>query len=334
MSSDRPDWEYRDGPTVGADLPITGEVRPEERPGVPARQQEEQGRRPRRGTEERTVESADPHLSPDANARLTEELRDVVRTERVRVPAERPRPSQGEELPDEGVFAYVSTHKPLVFGTLAAVLTVAAVVALATNIWWFLPLAAGVHALGTMTVWMTVVKMTTVPEHASPELAATLEEEGVDNPDERLSELVEEFSEPQHRDVAEVASPGANERTVPAGEDPSAAAAEQSSSLTPTSGVSQPTRGGGAPDALIWSVALALLILSIVLPAVTGGGAMWYLTAVMVPLVIGWMVLQREIAARGGRAQLRGRGPLTATVLLTVVAVAAFCAVVALAFAK
>jgi hypothetical protein len=340
MSNQRQEWEYATGRQVGDDLPITSEPRPEERPGVPIRPRSEKpaesdpgGQERGERSEVRAVEVADPRLSPDANARLTEELREVVGDEPVRVPADRPRPSQGESVPDEGVFAYISTHRPLVFGSLAGALTIAAVVALATGVWWFLPLAAGLHALGTMTVWMTVIKMTTVTEHASPTLAATLEDEGVSNPDERFSELVEEFSADQRRDAAEVYTPGAEGREVPAGRDPGRAAGEQSSAITPTAGPSEPAQGGGTPDFLIWGVGLALFVVSIVIPILAGGGAMWFLTAVMIPLLAGWMLLQREMAVHGGQLHLRGRGPATAIVVLTVVAVAAFCAVVALAFA-
>ncbi|MBV9196140.1 MAG: hypothetical protein JO168_18545 [Solirubrobacterales bacterium] len=43
MSGEREDWEYADGPTVGPDVPVTSEPRPEEQPGVPAPSLEEAG---------------------------------------------------------------------------------------------------------------------------------------------------------------------------------------------------------------------------------------------------------------------------------------------------
>ena len=54
---------------------------------------------PRRaaGLQEREVRAEDPQLSVETNARLTEELRATLGTDRVRVPADRPRASQGEE---------------------------------------------------------------------------------------------------------------------------------------------------------------------------------------------------------------------------------------------
>ena len=44
----------------------------------------------------------------------------------------------------------------------------------------------------------------------------------------------------------------------------------------------------GLPDVVIWTTTAALLVLSIVLPAVLGGGWLWLLTAVMVPLLLGF----------------------------------------------
>ncbi len=78
--------------------------------------------------------------------------------------------------------------------TLAALLTIAAIISLATGNWWLLPLAPGVHALGTLTIVTLAVSLTTVSEHASPTTTALLEEEGIPNPDRHFSELVAEFS--------------------------------------------------------------------------------------------------------------------------------------------
>jgi hypothetical protein len=144
--------------------------------------------------------------------------------------------------------------------------------------------------------------------------------------------MVEEFSERPRGGASETLSPGFNERSVNAREDTATSAAEQSSAMTPTAEPSEPGGQRGAPDYLIWSTALALLALSIVLPAVMGGGWMWLLTAVMVPLLAGWMVLQWLLRARGERVHLQGSRPMIAIVGITTFGVVAFCAVVALAF--
>jgi hypothetical protein len=226
----------------------------------------------------------------------------------------------------------MNQHRFQLIRATAIVLTFGAIISLATGIWWLLPLAAGIHALGTMTVVMTIVRMTTVSEHVSPELAAALAEEGVRNPDEHFSRMVEEFRERDEAGATEVISPGFNERTADAQTDTAEAAGEQSGAMTPTSEPSEPA-GGGAPDVLIWSTALSLLVLSIVLPATMGGGWLWLLTAVMVPLIAAWLVLQRLMITRAGAVHLQGRGPILAIVLCTTAAVAGFCAIVALAFA-
>jgi hypothetical protein len=59
---------------------------------------------------------------------------------------------------------------------------------------------------------------------------------------------------------------------------------------------------------------------------------MWLLPAVMVPLLVGWLVLQRMMVTRRGELHLQGRRPMMAIVLCTVAAVAVFCGVLALTF--
>ncbi len=124
--------------------------------------------------------------------------------------------------------------------------------------------------------------------------------------------MVEEFRTVTDRGTSEVVSPGFKERTVAAGENP-AAGAEQSSAITPTAEPSRPGGQGGLPDLLVWGVAIALLAVSVVLPAVMGGGWMWLLTAVMVPLLAAWMVIPRLLRTRGPHL---GRGALGTVVVL------------------
>jgi hypothetical protein len=169
-------------------------------------------------------------------------------------------------------------------------------------------------------------------EHPGPEVAAAMAEEGVRNPDERFSRMVEEFRDEPERGATEVISPGFNERTAPSERDEAAAAAEQSSAMTPTAEPSRPGGEGGAPDAMVQATMVSMLILSIVIPPLTGGGWMWLLTAVMVPLIVGWAIVQRVMITRRNQLHVHGRAPVLAIVICTAVAVAAFCAVVAFAF--
>jgi hypothetical protein len=336
---ERLSWEYRDGPAAGTDVPITSPPREEEKPGVPAPPANgangvDPGPRDRRHAafEEREVRAEDPELSPETNQRLTEELREVVGTDRVRVPVGRPRATRGEDPQQHGFVAHMNQHRFQIIRATAIVLTFAAIVALATGIWWLLPLAAGVHALGTMTVLLTIVRMTTIPEHVSPEVGAAMAEDGVSSPDERFSRMVQEFSDKDEVGATEVISPGYNERTADAEFDTARAAGEQSGAMTPTSQPSEPA-SGGAPEFLIWSTALSLAVLSIVLPIALHGGWYWLVTAIMLPLIAAWMVMQRVMITRQGDLHIQGRGPVMAIILCTAVAVAGFCAIVALAFA-
>lgn len=285
---------------MGEEVPITSPPREEEKPGVPKAPPQQppsenaggseshpgssSGDR-RSGAEEREVRADDPGLSPGTNARLTEELREVVGADRVRVPSDRPRATRGEHPEQHGSAARLEVNRFQVIRTGAIVLTFGAIIALITRDWWVLPLAAGVHALATMVVSLTIIRVTTVSEHPSPTVAAALSEEGVSNPDEHFSRMVEEFREEPERGATEVLSPGFNERTASASADTPSAATEQSSAMTPTAEPSQPGGAAGAPDALIWTTMISLLVLSILLPALTGGGWMWLLPAVMVPLI-------------------------------------------------
>ena len=221
-------------------------------------------------------------------------------------------------------------HRWQVVRAAAIVLTFAAIVALATGQWWVLPVAAGVHAVGTMTVTLTAIRLTTISEHPSAQLAAAMSEEGVSSPDERFSSMVAEFRPERDRGTGDVLAPGANERTVSAIDDPASASAEQSSAMTPTAEPSRPAGAGAVPDLVIWATIGSLLLVSIAVSAAAGGW-MWLLAAVMVPLLAGWAVMQRQLSAGRGQQQLRRPRALIAIVLGTGLAVAAFCAVVAFA---
>lgn len=293
MSKDRQPWEYADGPAVGREIPITGEPRQEEAPGVPQPPDIGAGSHPPTGIEEREVKIVDPGLSAATNARLTEEVREALGTDRVQVPRDRPRPSRGERPDSRGMVASLSSHRFIVLTTLAAFLTIGAIVSLVTGSWLLLLLAVAVHALGTLTVTAYAIRMTTISERPSASVSAELEDEGVSDPDAHFSALVEEFSEQEHANAADVVAPGDTSRAASASADPSQATAEQSSAMTPTAEPAEPTDGGGAPDALMWLTVAGLLIVSIAIPIGSGGGAMWILPIVMVPVLAAWVLMQQ-----------------------------------------
>jgi hypothetical protein len=281
--------------------------------------------------EEREVRAADPQLSPRTNERLTEEMREVIGTTSVRVPADRPHMSAGERPQDRAVPFLSMNRLSFLFGV-AAALVIGGIVALTTGDWWFLPLAVGLHALGTMLVVMLSVRLTAVSERPSPELAAAMTEEGVRTPDQRFSEMVDEFREVPEGSIEDTLSQEPGDRSTPAHEDPARAGSEQVKSWTATSGPSEKAPAGGTPDFLLWAVAYALVAFSIAIPAAFGGGWIWLTAAVIVPLVLGWSGLQLFMLKRPDHAEVHGRIPFVVTIVLTVAAVAIFCAIVALAY--
>ncbi|HKG39289.1 MAG TPA: hypothetical protein VKB25_09900 [Conexibacter sp.] len=183
------------------------------------------------GQECREVRAADPSLSPEANRVLTDELRQVVGRDEVEVPGRRPHVEHEHHGGRTGVAVLLAEHRLVIAMTLLAALVVGAIVSLATGSWWFLPLALGFHAFGTIVVLTVALAMTTETEHLSPSAAAQLEDEGVSDPDRVFNDLVEEFAPADRR---------GDERATAAHDDPAQAAAEQRSSVTPSQEPSRP----------------------------------------------------------------------------------------------
>lgn len=182
-------------------------------------------------SERREVRSQDPSLSPEANRILTEELRAAVGRDEVVVPRGRRHAEQEQHGGRGGMAVALSQNRLALALTFLAALVVGAVVSLATGSWWFLLLALGVHALGTIAIVGIVLGMTTETEHVSPTAAARLEDEGVADPDAVLSELVEEYAPGDRRGDEQATSPH---------DDPAQATAEQRSSVTPSQHPSRP----------------------------------------------------------------------------------------------
>jgi hypothetical protein len=189
-------------------------------------------------TETREVRVDEPDLSPQTNQRLTDEVREVVGTDRVTVPADRPRASRGEHLAREHSRRLPWRPKSFLAAQIgAAGLVGGAVLALVTNSWWVLPAVVVLLGAVTYAVVALVMEMTGNVERPSPSTAAALDEEGVKDPEEMFSEVVAEFTE----DTGERDERG---RTTDVEDDPSRAAAEQESSITPSGGASRPAGPG------------------------------------------------------------------------------------------
>ncbi len=273
----------------------------------------------RHDTERRFVRSADPNLSAEANAALTNELQEALGADRVSMPRDAPDPATAARSGESTVVATVASLRPLFIVTFCAALTVGAVVALATGSWWAVVLAAGVHALGTMVVASGAIQLTTQIEHASPETTARLEQEGVADPDRVLSDLVEEYS-----GGAESSPTGG---VVSAGDSGSRNPAAQRRAITP--GV--PASGDGSViAALPWFVVTGASLVALI-GAALEGGKVWVAPAIVVPLGAAWIALDRYLTSRNEEQRSPGPGRLVIIGACVVLAVVLFVSLMRLA---
>lgn len=243
-------------------------------------------------TERRSVRSEDPSLSDRANELLTHELREALGTDEVVVPKDGPDRSRERHATHSPFVATLSANRPILIVTFLGALVLGGVVALATDQYWAVVLAAALHAVGTLAVAAGAIALTTNVEHVDPTVAARLEEEGVADPDRVLSGLVEDFAGARDaRGVPEVVTSGHNERTTTPEQDQARASLEQRTAMTPTSGGSSVAGSDSAIEALEWWIIGGLSVLSIAIAAIVGG-EMWALPAILLPLAAGWVAIQ------------------------------------------
>ncbi len=180
--------------------------------------------------EQRTVEVNDPKLSADANRRLTEAVRTVIGADRVTVPADRPRISQGER-PRVGPLRRITAVKAATIGSLAVAVVVALIITMTGNHWWLLVVTFLVLAVALTAVTLTIIGLASTTEYPDPTLCALLAEEGMRDPEVRFTEIVREFTP--------VGDGGYGHRDVAVEDDPTQAAAEQRDAGTPSGGRSE-----------------------------------------------------------------------------------------------
>ncbi len=147
-----------------------------------------------RELERRIVQSADPALSAEANRLLTAEMRRIVGRDEVEVPVGTPHRERGRHAGHSLYSATLVGNRLVIIVTFLTAVVVGAIVSLATRSWWALIVALAVHAVGTLLVGAGAIQLTTEVEHASPQVAARLEAEGVRDPDKLLTELVQEYA--------------------------------------------------------------------------------------------------------------------------------------------
>jgi hypothetical protein len=284
-----------------------------------------------RTVEEREVRVEDPRLSESANARLTDEVREVLGTDHVEVPRDRPHPSLGEEVPHASTGAVFVEHRAVLIVLFCFLITFGAILSLITHDWWFLPLAAVAHAAGTMIVLVTALRFTTSRERPHPTTVALLESEGITDPEGHFSDLVSEFSDGDRRGGNDLLAADASERTVSSQQDPVRASAEQQTAMTPTAMPSKAVDSGSLPWVIAATLISGVVIASLVL-AIALGGAYWFAPAILVPSGVLWLVMRRLTAPVDDPAleQARRRWVPWVFMIGTVVLVGIFCLLVAL----
>jgi hypothetical protein len=249
---------------------------------------------------ERRVVVDEPGISDETNRAITENVRAAVGGDTVRVPQGRPRsrtPRRRSRL-----IATVTANRLILIITFLTFLVVGAIVSLTVGSWWFLLLAVAVHAAATVLMAGGILQATSDVERPDPGTLERMEAEGVPDPEGTFNDIVEEFGGAQAaRGTAEIVSPGHNERTTGAQDDPGRSAAEQRTALTPGSAPESSAGESSVIAALPWYVVGAVVVASIGM-AIAVGGRMWVAPALMVPIGAGWIAIDRLIYAHGASA--------------------------------
>jgi Flp pilus assembly protein TadB len=267
-----------------------------------------------RETEIREVIADDPSLSPEANRILTEEARAAVGADRVRVPRDTPHAERDRAGTHSSTAEAFAANRILIVITFFALVVVGAIVSLATGSWWAVVVAALVHAIGTFVVLTTLASAARQTEHVSPTASAKLAEEGVADPDARLSDLVEAYSGVESGENAQPDDPS---------EAPARAATEQRSANTPAGVPTEPAGTNAGIDRWMpQGVVAALMVMAVVvgLLAPVIGAKFAIVPAIGLPLGVMWLLLRRNVDDQSPRSY----GRWAALVVCTVIAVGAF----------
>jgi hypothetical protein len=240
-------------------------------------------------TEIREVVSEDPSLSPEANRVLTEEARAAVGADRVRVPRDKPHVERDRAGTHGSLAESFAANRLIIAITFGSLLVVGAIVALATGSWWAVVVAALVHAIGTFVVLTMLGSAVRQTEHASPTATALLAEEGVADPDARLSDLVEEYSGVESGENAQPDDPS---------QAPARAATEQRSANTPAGVPTEPAGTNSAIDRFMpkWVMA-GLMVFAVVVGALSPvlGAKFVIVPAIGLPLGGIWLLMRRNV---------------------------------------
>jgi hypothetical protein len=264
----------------------------------------------------------DPDLSPEANRLLTAELQEALGTDRAEIPVEEA--AESHRLPDgerRSLGSVLGTNRLLVAVAFIPLLVIGVMISLSTDSWWAVVAACAVHAVGTLIVASVALRVTTAVERVTPTTAARLQDEGVGDPDQALTDMLERFSPGDDRSAAEVVASGHNRVTARPGEDRGRAEAQQRTALTPASEPSEPSGSGGMPMVLPVVAVAASLIVAIA-AAVFEGGIASIGAALLLGASVGWLLIERRMAT-AERTDTPPQRPVLVTLALVLAAVIA-----------
>jgi membrane protein implicated in regulation of membrane protease activity len=250
----------------------------------------------------------DPQPRAEGNRVLTSELREALGTDELEVPAERA--SETHRLPvgeRRTVASLIGANRMLVAVAFVPLLVIAVIISLSTDSWWAVVAAYAVHAVGTLIVASIVLRATTAVERVAPESAARLREEGVGDPDQALSDMVERLGSAEgDRAAMEVVECRNNRITASPGEDRAQVSAEQRTAMTPAA--SAGTRGTPMVLPIVAVASSALVAIAV---AVWEGGIAWIGALLLLAVSLAWLLLMRRLASgeRRDDARVRRRTP-------------------------
>ncbi|HYP47286.1 MAG TPA: hypothetical protein VEQ61_01490 [Thermoleophilaceae bacterium] len=119
--------------------------------------------------------------------------------------------------------------------------------------WWWLAVAVGIHALGTVAIVWLVMRLLSDVEAPSPTVTAALEARGVRDPEGELNRLIAEAADREGEGrVGRVLGEDAGEVSASDDGDGAEAVARQQAAWTPSGSVTTPApagRDGRSPDA-------------------------------------------------------------------------------------
>ncbi len=207
--------------------------------------------------------------------------------------------------------ATLAANRLVLVISLVVLITIGIVVSLTTGSWWALVIALAIHAIGTLGAATAAIQLSTEVEHVGPTTAALLEDEGVGDADQILSELVEDFAgATEAHGVAEVISTGNNENAADPDRERAQATVEQRTAMTPSSRGSSPAGSGSVIGAMPLAIVSALVVLTLVV-AIAEGGVLWILPAVTWAAAAGWLATVLRIDGRAEEEAAHDGEPLT-----------------------